>query len=157
MEKTAETSLQTHPQKLRDIYAWQEKNLRVRHITNLKQYYERKKRFLTSANGQKFLRYRKKKFCVLHGLSIWIVDGDALRGGCESGDVDFTMGGHGYFYVYIPKNEIWIDDANASCDDLWPTIWHEYLERNLMKRGITYNTAHTLASQLEIALRTKNW
>ncbi len=141
------------PKRLQKLYRWQEDNLRIGKVPNLERYQDRKRRFLTSPAGRKFLSYRKTKFLTLHGLDIWFVDGNAIRRGLRAGDVDFTMGGHAYRYLYIPKNEIWIDKLYAKTPDLEPLIWHEYLERKLMEDGTDYEKAHTIASDLEITLR----
>ncbi|HLD96207.1 MAG TPA: cysteine peptidase family C39 domain-containing protein [Patescibacteria group bacterium] len=141
------------PKRLQDLYLWQEKNLRIERVPNLSGYSVRKKRFLSSREGRKFLSYRTKKITNLNGVAVWLVDGIALRGGLKAGDIDFTMGGHGYRYLYIPEEEIWIDKATARRGDLEPVIWHEYLERNLMKNGMSYDEAHTIASDLETTLR----
>ncbi len=141
------------PPRLRRLYRWQGEKFRIDRITNLERYHQRKRRFLASPAGRKFLSYRKAKFGTLHGLEIWLVDGNRLRGGQKSGDVDFTMGGHGYRYLYVPQYEIWVDELYQGTADLWPLIWHEYLERWLMRQGTSYNSAHTTASNLEIVLR----
>ncbi|OGC44337.1 hypothetical protein A2V54_03070 [candidate division WWE3 bacterium RBG_19FT_COMBO_53_11] len=141
------------PKDFQDIYLWQEENLRIGRVSNLKSYSVRKKKFLASKEGRKFLSYRTKKVTNLHGVAVWLVDGVAIRGGLKAGDIDFTMGGHGYRYLYVPEEEIWIDNSNAHRGDLEPVIWHEYIERNLMKNGMDYGNAHTVASNLEITLR----
>ncbi len=141
------------PERLRNLYSWQEKNLRVDLVPNLSGYSVRKKKFVSSKEGRKFLSYRTKKITDLNGVAVWLVDGIAIRSGLKAGDIDFTMGGHGYRYLYIPEEEIWIDNANAHRGDLEPVIWHEYLERNLMRSGMNYDGAHTVASDLEVTLR----
>jgi len=80
-----------------------------------------------------------------------LVNGKIIRGKI---DVDFTSGGHGYRYLYIPLNEIWIDNA-LSFEDIKPTIWHEFVERHLMERGADYNAAHEYACGLEIGIRQR--
>jgi len=141
------------PKRLQNLYLWQEKNLRIGRVLNLPSYSVRKKKFISSKEGRKFLSYRTKKITDLNGVAVWLVDGIAIRSGLKAGDIDFTMGGHGYRYLYIPEKEIWIDNANAHRGDLEPVIWHEYLERKLMKGGMGYDGAHTIASDLEITLR----
>ncbi|OGC59596.1 hypothetical protein A2890_00165 [candidate division WWE3 bacterium RIFCSPLOWO2_01_FULL_53_14] len=141
------------PKYLQGIYSWQEENLRIERVSNLKSYSARKKKFLESKEGRRFLNYRTQKVTDLNGVAVWLVDGIALRSGLRSGDIDFTMGGHGYRYLYVPENDIWIDNSNAHHGDLEPVIWHEYVERNLMKNGMDYGDAHTVASNLEITLR----
>lgn len=143
------------PDRLRNTYLWQDRNLRIARVENLSALRTRRKRFFSSREGRKFLGYRIKKITAIHGVSVWMVNGPKLRDGLKSGDVDFTMGGHGYRYLYVPEDEIWIDQANARRGDLEPVIWHEYLERSLMRKGMNYDRAHTLASDLEIAIRAK--
>lgn len=141
------------PEESVGTYRWQEDVLRIDHISDLKAYHIKKRRFIPSAVGRKFLKYRKKKLTTLHGLTVWLVDGDALRSGLKAGDVDFTMGGHGYRYLYIPRYEIWIDEVHKGTPDVWPVIWHEYIERILMRNGMPYAQAHEIASRLEIVHR----
>ncbi len=138
-----------------DIYEWQEDVLRIQQVTDIKKFHARKRRFLDSPAGKTFLQYKRKKIATLQGLDIWLVDGDALRSGQKAGDVDFTMGGHAYRYLYVPVHEIWIDDAIAKKPrDLWPTIWHEYAERTMMRNGMNYVDAHTFfGSRIEIIQR----
>lgn len=71
-------------------------------------------------------------------LKIVFVDGAIVR---KYFDAYFLLGGHHYVYRYIPKNEIWIDDLNYT-DDQEFTIIHELHERNLMKKGMDYASAH---------------
>lgn len=134
------------PPEFADLYEKQEK-LRVDRVKNLKRYHEKSRRF-RQRNPPK--RFRIKKIARLPGVSVWLVDGPAIR---RELDVDFTMGGHGYICLYIPHDEVWIDNANARRGDLWPTIWHEYFERILMRGGTHYDTAHKFACRLEILLR----
>jgi len=141
------------PDKLSNIYEWQEKTLRIDRIANLKDYQTKKKQFLSSNTGRKFQGYKRKKFTDLHGLEVWFVDGAALRSGGERGDVDFVMGGHPYRYLYIPLNELWVDKIYKDQKELWSIIWHEYLESVLMANGVSYSQAHTIASRLEIVLK----
>jgi len=143
------------PEQHVDIYEWQEDVLRIQQVTNIKKFHARKKRFLGSPAGKTFLQYKRRKIATIQGLEIWLVDGDALRSGQKAGDVDFTMGGHAYRYLYVPVDEIWIDDAIARKPrDLWPTIWHEYAERTMMRNGMGYVSAHTFfGSRIEIIQR----
>ncbi len=80
-----------------------------------------------------------------HKIKVWIVKGSLVRGYFF---IDFTEGGHDLIYNFIPKNEVWIDD------DLNPkergfVILHEIHERNLMKEGKSYESAHNSASKIE--------
>ena len=141
------------PTYISGIEKWQIEKYHIDLVDDYDRYNERKRAFLFSKTGKTFLGYKKTHFKKLLGIDIWVVDGSDLRSGLKAGDVDFTMGGHGYRYLYIPENEIWIDDAYDNSEDVWPTIWHEYLERNLMKTGMLYDDAHDIAHKLEIVLR----
>ncbi|MFZ5932667.1 MAG: hypothetical protein ACOYT7_01080 [Patescibacteria group bacterium] len=135
------------------IEKWQIRTYHRDIISDAGKYELEKKAFLETQTGKKFLTYRQEKFLNLNGLSLWLVDGTSLRGGAKAGDVDFTMAGHGFRYLYIPLGEIWIDAVYKNTLDFWPTIWHEYLERNLMAKGMDYDNAHDIAHRLEIVLR----
>ncbi len=93
-------------------------------------------------------RVRKKKLGRIGDVIVWRVDGSLIR---DAIDDDYTTGGHGYRYRYIPLDEIWIDDKLWKRD--WPVLWHEYSEWRLMKDGMNYNDAHDQASRIEITLR----
>lgn len=134
------------PPEFADLYEKHEK-LEIARVSSLKRHHEKSRRY-RQRNCPK--RFRVKKVVHLPGVTVWLVDGPAIR---REVDVDFTMGGHGYRYLYVPPDEIWIDRANAHGGDLWPTIWHEYFERILMRGGKHYETAHKLACRLEILLR----
>ena len=79
------------------------------------------------------------------------VDGTYVR---DETDIEFTMGGHGYCYDYIPKDEIWIDDSMED-KDRHATIIHEFVERYVMKEfDLEYEDAHEkFANVLEQAFR----
>ena len=134
------------PPKMADLYERHEK-LEIGRVTSLKRHHEKSQRYLRRHSPK---RFRVKKIARLPGATVWLVDGPAIRRGV---DVDFTMGGHGYRYLYVPLDEIWIDRANSRRRDLWPTIWHEYFERISMRNRISYEVAHKLACRLEIVLR----
>lgn len=84
-----------------------------------------------------------------NGIDIWLVDGRAVR---DEHDENFTEGGHGLVYTYIPKDEVWIDD-DLRDDDRPFVIFHELHERNIMAKGEKYDRAHKLASKEEKFLR----
>ncbi|MEX0587411.1 MAG: C39 family peptidase [Patescibacteria group bacterium] len=134
------------PPEMADVYERHEK-LEVDQIDSLKRHHERSRRYRQHHSPK---RFRIKKIAGLPGADVWVVDGSAIR---REIHVDFTMGGHGYRYLYIPLDEIWIDHANSQRGDLWPTIWHEYFERTLMRGGVHYDNAHRLACRLELTLR----
>ncbi len=70
-------------------------------------------------------------------------------------DPKFLLGGHGYVYDYIPKNEVWIDDAQDPREMKYP-LTHELHEAKLMKQGMDYNSAHDFALAAEKHERRKD-
>lgn len=79
------------------------------------------------------------------GIEVWIVLGHLVR---DTHDIDFTAGGHNLVYKWIPKNEIWIDDALDDFERHFALV-HEFHERCLMAAGQPYEDAHAAASALE--------
>lgn len=74
-----------------------------------------------------------------------MVDGTYVRNNFDS---DFSQGGNGFRYKFIPRKEIWIDYQIS--DDEWPfIIFHECHEVELMRKGWTYGKAHDAAKKLE--------
>lgn len=84
-----------------------------------------------------------------HGLRIMLVDGTHVRDTWES---DFSQGGNGWVYSFVPKHEIWIDWCIP--EEEWPFIaYHECVEVEAMRRGLTYSQAHERAKRREDRLR----
>lgn len=106
-------------------------------------------RRLTVAEARRHVR-RDRVFDV-DGLAVWIVDGRSVRDFC---DPNFTQGGHGLRYRFIPRREIWIDDAIAA-RELEPTLAHELHEVRLMRAGLTYHQAHDRALAFERRVRRR--
>lgn len=84
-------------------------------------------------------------------ISIYLVDGKKIR---DIESVDFTMGGHGYVFRFIPRGEIWIDDRIAKSERGF-TIRHELWEYDLMSDGVPYGEAHRRANIVEKKARLK--
>jgi hypothetical protein len=85
-----------------------------------------------------------------HGLSLVLVDGTYIR---DHYDSDFSQGGNGYRYRFVPKGEIWIDCQIDPGE--WPLIaFHECVEVEHMKGGWDYDRAHDAAKKLEGHFRT---
>lgn len=84
-------------------------------------------------------------------LAIYLVDGERVR---NELDIDFTCGGNEAVYPnYVPKGEIWIDDALSALDRT-ATLLHEIVERDLMiTKGWSYDRAHDAASARERPFR----
>lgn len=86
-----------------------------------------------------------------HGKKIFLVDGTRVR---DEHDSDFSQGGNGYRYRWIPRGEIWVDAEIA--EEEWPFIVeHECQESELMKHGMDYDRAHARAKRHEDADRRR--
>lgn len=94
---------------------------------------------------------RLKRLGFINGLAVYLVSGEQVR---SKLDIDFTAGGTEAAYPgYIPKNEVWLDDALHVLDRI-STIFHEIVERNLMLYGgKDYDDAHEIACKREIEFR----
>lgn len=87
------------------------------------------------------------------GFKIFWVDGELIR---DTFDINFLMGGNGYAYNYVPKNEIWIENT-MNHDDEEAIIVHEVTEALLMKnKGLSYEEAHKIATKAEKNFRTNH-
>ena len=82
-------------------------------------------------------------------MEVWIVDGKWIR---ENLEIDFTQGGNGEKYHFVPRNEIWIDNG-LNEDEILPTLLHELVEQRLMAGGLDYERAHDVSSAIELAYR----
>jgi hypothetical protein len=83
-------------------------------------------------------------------VAVRIVDGNLARSYYKT---DYTQGGHGFVYPWVPKPQIWIEDG-VDHREMKYIVCHEYLERRLMRdRGMVYDGAHEIASKLEYDLR----
>jgi hypothetical protein len=83
-------------------------------------------------------------------VRVWLVDGNLVRSYYKT---DYTEGGHGYVYPWVPEAEIWIEDG-VDRREVPFIVSHEYLERRLMRdEGIDYDRAHEICSRLEFDLR----
>ena len=90
----------------------------------------------------------------IDGKKIWIVDGLVIRRDIYP---EFLYGGNNQRYLFVPKNEIWIDHA-ISAEEYEYTLAHEILERNLMaKKGLSYADAHDSSLALERRMRIKDF
>jgi len=89
-----------------------------------------------------------KRYVICHwkDATFYLVDGEIVR---DFFYEDFTEGGHGYVYNWIPKDEIWIDD-DVSEEERTDVMLHESFERELMIGGETYLEAHKAALELEL-------
>jgi len=90
-----------------------------------------------------------RKLLDFGDLHVWAVQGDQVR---KQHDPNFIMGGHGYVYDYVPKDEVWIEDALPPRDKTF-TLLHELYEIGLMREGRPYNSAHEETTYIEKKLR----
>lgn len=105
------------------------------------------RRFTESGHCPNFvIKYSRHK-----NLRIAQVDGSIVR---RYIDPQFIIGGHDIVYPYIPKNEIWID-AKLDPRDIPHVLVHESLERDLMRKGKSYDVAHDWATAAEKESRRK--
>jgi hypothetical protein len=83
-------------------------------------------------------------------VTVWLVDGNLVRTYYKT---DYTEGGHGYVYRWVPKGEIWVEH-HLSKVEIPFIVAHEYLELRLMRdEGLEYDRAHAICSKVEFALR----
>jgi hypothetical protein len=89
-------------------------------------------------------------FDAKFAIAVWLVDGNMVRSLYKT---DYTEGGHGYVYRWVPRQEIWIE-KDLDRWELPYIVSHEYLELRLMRdEGIDYDTAHEICSKVEFNLR----
>jgi len=87
---------------------------------------------------------------LLDGTKIYIVDGTYIRNHFY---IDFVLGGHGYVYDFIPKNEIWVEQVKNNIDERH-NLTHEIIEYLLMKHtDQDYENAHEFSAKAEDILR----
>lgn len=99
------------------------------------------------------LRLRELRFNWLPDpFKAYVVDGKQIRDKIE---VDFTAGGNGYRYDFIPKSEIWVDDGTNE-NEYELTALHEWVELNKMRQGYNYDDAHSAALAVESVVRRVN-
>ncbi len=112
----------------------------VKKRIKLKKYPEK---LVDSVHKDLLQKYSTKK------IKVWIVNGEVVR---SLFFLDFTEGGHGYVYSFIPKDEVWIDD-DIEPDEIKFVLLHELHERNLMSKGMKYDPAHKSSSNIEYLCR----
>jgi hypothetical protein len=83
-------------------------------------------------------------------VEVWLIDGNLARSYYKT---DYTEGGHGYVYPWVPRQEIWVEDG-VDRREVPFIVSHEYLERRLMRdEELDYDTAHEICSKVEFNLR----
>jgi hypothetical protein len=84
-----------------------------------------------------------------HGRHIVLVDGTYVRNHYDS---DFSQGGNGHAYPFVPKSEIWVDAITPE-GEIALVTFHECEEFELMDRGMTYDRAHDRVKAQEDVFR----
>jgi len=85
-------------------------------------------------------------------VEVWLVEGNLVRSYYKT---DYTEGGHGYVYPWVPRAQIWIEDG-VDRREVPFIVSHEYLERRLMRdEGLDYDSAHAICSRVEFQLRKR--
>jgi len=107
------------------------------------EFYKTHKNFTKS--HQEICVHKRILFSLGNKLKIWLINGEEVR---TLFFIDFTEGGHGKVYDFIPANEVWIDD-DLTIEERKFILVHELHERRLMAKGLDYNTAHYKSSALE--------
>jgi hypothetical protein len=87
-----------------------------------------------------------------HGLKIALVDGTYVRNHFDS---DFSQGGNGFRYRFVPRKEIWLD-ADINPRERPFIAFHECQEVVRMAMGYGYSRAHDQAKHLEDGFRHHN-
>ncbi len=83
-------------------------------------------------------------------VQVWVVDGNLVRSYYK---IDYTEGGHGYVYPWVPQQQIWIEDG-VDRREVPFIVCHEYHERRLMRdEGLDYDSAHEICSTVEFDIR----
>lgn len=98
-------------------------------------------------NKKELLEKIKKKIIKKFSgeIKIWLVDGNLVR---SLFLLDYCEGGHDKVYPFIPKNEVWIEEAISPKERKF-IILHELHERHLMSQGKSYKNAHIGATEVE--------
>ncbi len=93
-----------------------------------------------------YLRLPDPEFSV----DVWIVEGSLVRTLYKT---DYTEGGHGYVYRWVPRHQIWVE-RDLDKTELPFIVSHEYIEVRLMRdEGIEYDKAHEICANIEYDLR----
>ena len=99
---------------------------------------------------QKIQNVYRESVGMKGNINIWIVDGFVIRRDIFG---EFLYGGNPQRYPWIPKDEIWIDNA-ISAEEFKYTLIHEINERDLMAtKGMSYSEAHDSSSAVERRIR----
>jgi hypothetical protein len=81
-------------------------------------------------------------------MAVWRVDGSYIR---TNRDEEFSNFGHHHTFSFIPKNEIWIDEADPDEEPFF--VEHCLVEYRLMKQGMSADEALQAADKVEAQKR----
>jgi len=100
---------------------------------------------------QRFEKQILTKYAARIGpIDVWVVDGFIIRNQIY---IDYTEGGNGEAYVWMPKNHIWLD-CDVHPDEQHFVLLHELSEMNFMRWDkLDYDPAHIKANVLELEAR----
>ncbi len=104
-----------------------------------------KKQLLEKGPIPAFVQRTERRF----GYRVVYVDGRVIR---RYVDPEFTQGGHEVVYSYVPKGQVWIENA-LDPKEMPYVLHHEIVERKLMLRGKSYDIAHEYATVAEKEMR----
>ena len=83
-------------------------------------------------------------------VEVWLIEGKLARAWYKT---DYTEGGHGYVYPWVPRRQIWIEKA-LHRSEIPFILCHEYIEMRLMRdEGLDYDRAHEICSKMEFSIR----
>lgn len=91
-----------------------------------------------------------KKWGIVSGFTVWIVDGNYIR---TNLDPEFTNFGQHYVFPRIPQDEFWIDREASPRKEIKYFIDHLLEENRLLRENKKFNYALLKADQLERAER----
>jgi hypothetical protein len=92
-----------------------------------------------------------KKLDQIANITVWIVDGQYVRGRI---DEEFTNFGQHLRFRFIPMHEFWIDKEHGPGEEHF-FIDHLLIEHRLMTQGMAYDKALEKADAVELKERRK--
>lgn len=123
-----------------------------RKILSKKYGYEKAKEMLRP-KVKKAIKVEKKLIKSDKKFKLYLINGAKIR---QNLDPNFCFGGHRKVYTYIPRWEVWIDNAVQEIERKY-VIVHELYELQLMLKGKNYNNAHDFANAAEKEARRADW
>lgn len=103
----------------------------------------------SACTAHRHVRPYLRHVAIKDSLAVWIVDGTYIR---DSVDEEFSNFGQHYAFSFIPPRELWLD-REAQPDEQKFFVDHLIVERALMQRGMSYDSALDVADSVERAER----